>query len=537
MFNLVSRLRVQKLTTLRQTVMNSKNNSARIADQLLMRDIVGKVRLPMRRVVGLLGVVLICQAVFMFVLGADYAVPFLLVGITSWLAFSVGVFCNTGGLPVYSVLMIQHGIVYSVPLAVQNSMLAKYDKDVVYTAAFAYVVFVLISIVGWQIGKAFSSASKSTWILFEQGSAKITYRFIARAGISLIALAVAFQVSLITNIYWSSLGQYAPILFPIFKAVIGPGQIAGAFLGAYAISHLPSHRTIFWMVWCSLFTLLMATVLLSSATGFVIGTMGGLYLGSRRMAWLPAIVIFGVLGFLNVGKFEIRTKYWSDQNGIQVGLFQLPSFFSEWFSASIEKITKRRDEYSRSEEKGQSISERILGFENLCFVTRALSNLGYEPLGGQGYAVLPKVMVPRILWAGKPRSHEGQVLLNLHFDRQKNIKATQRTYVAWGLLPEAVGNFGIWIGAIGFGMVSGILTGMLETWSTRKSLLSIEGIGACILMIYAFISFEMSAGVLLGMLYQTAIVIVAGGIVMMQFRKRSSPKLKSRRPAAMDGRG
>lgn len=507
------------------------------ADRLLMQDLLTQVRRPMRRSVGLLGLVVVAQSLFLIAIGNAYALPFLIVALTSWLAFAAGAFGNTGGLPVFAVFMLQHGIVYGFPLAVSNKALEKYESNVILQSSIAYVLFVVTAIVGWQIGKSLLRSGSSKWILFEQDSVHLTNRFIARTGIALLVLSIIYQISLITNVYWYITGQYGLQLFSIAQAISGACQVSGGFLGSYACSRLPSHRIAFWGVWISLFTFLMATVLLSSATGLVIGTLGGLYLGTKRMAWIPAIGIFAVLGFLNVGKFDMRSKYWSDQHGMQVTLLQLPAFFVEWFTASAKKIASRSDEFADEKDKGQSLTDRILGFDNLAFATRALTNLGYEPMNGAGYAVLPKVFIPRILWKDKPRSHEGQVMLNLHFNRQRNAKATEKTYIAWGLLPEAIGNFGIWIGAIGFGLAAGLITGGIETWSTRKSLLSLEGVVACVLMIYAFISFEMAAGVLAGTLFQTGVVIVAGGFVLMQFRKRSRPKLQSRGPTAMPARG
>lgn len=509
----------------------------RAADKLLMQDLVGQVRRPMRRSVGLLAIVLLTQTIFLVAVGSVYAIPFFMVGLTSWIAFTLGVFGNTGGLPVFSVFMLQHGIVYGFPLAVQNKFLEKYESGVILQSAIAYSLFVVVAIATWQIGKSVMQSGKSKWILFEQGTLHLTHRFIARTGIALLTLPVLLQLSLITNLYWQVTGSSGAGLLSICKAIAGACQVSGAFLGAYATTRVASHRVAFWSVWICLFMLLMATVLLSSAIGLVIGTLGGLYLGTKKMAWLPTIAIFFVLAFLNVGKFEMRSRYWSDQQGMQVSLVQLPGFFAEWVEASTSKLTKQNDEFAKDEEKGQALTDRIIGFDNLAYVVRALTGLGYSPVNGAGYAVLPKVFVPRIFWKDKPRSHEGQMLLNLHFDRQRNQSETEKTYIAWGLLPEAIGNFGIWIGAIGFGLVAGFVTGFIETWSTRKSLLSLEGVGACILMIYAFVSFEMAAGVLAGTLFQTGIVIVAGGFVLMQFRKRSRPKLQSRRPTAMPARG
>ncbi len=222
-------------------------------------------------------------------------------------------------------------------------------------------------------------------------------------------------------------------------------------------------------------------------------------------------MIVGVIGFLNIGKFDIREKYWKGGQGQEITLRGLPAFYGEWIESSWSKITDSQDAIGEQESEGQSLFHRVNNLQNLLFVTRALDDYQIPTLEGLGYAQLPTIFVPRALWPEKPRTHEGQVMLNLHFRRQRDVRATEGTYIAWGLLPEAIGNFGLWGGPVFLGIVLGFACGTIEKWSVRKNLFSIEGISACILLIYAAISFEMSAGVLIAMLFQTFVVVVAGG--------------------------
>jgi hypothetical protein len=146
----------------------------------------------------------------------------------------------------------------------------------------------------------------------------------------------------------------------------------------------------------------------------------------------------------------------------------------------------------------------------MAFVVRALETQHLSPLYGATYILIPPLFVPRVLWPSKPRAHAGQDLLNIHFERQREVDIVM-TFIAWGLLPEAVGNFGIWMGAIFLGIVMGYLLGYLETWSMLKELLSVEGLMLLGFWLKLMVSYEMVSSVFLTSTFQMLVVIAVGG--------------------------
>ena len=118
------------------------------------------------------------------------------------------------------------------------------------------------------------------------------------------------------------------------------------------------------------------------------------------------------------------------------------------------------------------------------------------------------LLVPRILWPDKPRSHEGQILLNVHFGRQ-DLVSTFTTYIAWGLLPEAYGNYGPVTGAIVLGLVLGALFAWIENLTARKLIISMEGFLSFSLLMNLMGSFEMVASVFVTSTFQSFMVIIA----------------------------
>ena len=242
------------------------------------------------------------------------------------------------------------------------------------------------------------------------------------------------------------------------------------------------------------------------------------------MPWRYMTVVVLVLSFLNLGKFTMREQYWT-QEGEQAPQFtlgQMPRHYAEWFQASYDAIgpgsansTLLEERNQRS--KAQSLLERINNLQNLLFVIDAMDAGHLPSLGGETYSLIPPLLVPRIFWPDKPRSHEGQVRLNVHFGRQ-DLNATFQTYIAWGLLPEAYGNFGPRAGAVFLGVCLGLLFAWLENFTARKLLLSLEGFIAFTVLLDMAASFEMVASVLVTTIFQSVILLI---VVSVPFVERT----------------
>ena len=148
------------------------------------------------------------------------------------------------------------------------------------------------------------------------------------------------------------------------------------------------------------------------------------------------------------------------------------------------------------------------------------------PLYGATYELIPPLLVPRIFWPDKPRAHEGQVRLNVHFGRQ-DLDATFQTYIAWGLLPEAYGNFGAKAGAIFLGFGLGLLFAWLENFTARKLLLSLEGFIAFTLLLDMAGSFEMVASVLVTTVFQSVVLLIVASVPFVERMVLRRPRAES----------
>ncbi len=247
------------------------------------------------------------------------------------------------------------------------------------------------------------------------------------------------------------MGQMAAYLpqgsFSILRSMQDAAKLATGFVLGYAIGgrYIAGAKTVFVVCgWIWLFTLSLASLLLSSAAGLTIAIAAGLYLGSGRIPWKYMICVLTAVSFFNYSKHEMRAKYWENRIG-SLQLQDMPKYFGEWSLLTVEKmfgdqVTKRRD-------KTQGLLERVSTLQMLLYVQRMVQSQSATVLNGATYAMIPELLVPRVLWPNKPRTHEGQVLLNTHF-RQQTRSETFVTYIAWGLIAEAYGNFGSLLGPL-----------------------------------------------------------------------------------------
>jgi len=184
----------------------------------------------------------------------------------------------------------------------------------------------------------------------------------------------------------------------------------------------------------------------------------------------------------------------------------------EWVDASLSPPKASRKDTDRG-----LFSSRLNNLQNLFYVQQSLSR-GTSTLGGASLQVIPEVLVPRIFSQDKVRSQQGQVLLNLHFGRQRSLKDTETAYIAWGLLPEGVGNFGSTVGPVVLGLAVGVLVRCTENLSRGQRLLTSPGLLSVALFVLWLTSFEMVASTFLAAAEQLILLVLIGSWLFSQQR-------------------
>lgn len=415
------------------------------------------------------------------------------------------------GLPLLPLLAIQHLVVYGVPLVNSNEIVASYPESLMDQAGIEVLILLAVTAATWRFGmQVFRPAQPVAFAL--KVFATEGNRVLNRAGIALIIVAAGYEFA-------NSLGVVAVVMdiLPsgsqsIVVAMINAVGMSGYFLVAMFVASgeaSGSTRNIFWCVLVSHLVLLTSSLLLSSVINIIGAVVIGLFWGSGRMPKRFLLICAVALSILNIGKFEMRDKYWgpTDEAVTSVSPAQLPAYYWEWIGHSSDKIFGN-DQTNESvrDQKRQTLLARVDNMQNLLFAINGVTNENIAPLRGATYAIIPPLLIPRILWPEKPRTHEGQVMLNVHFGRQSRTESFS-TYIAWGLLPEAYGNFGSIWGAAILGIVLGGLFAWIENLTASKPLLSLEGMVTFALFIGIASSFEMVSSVLVTSLFQSMVTI------------------------------
>jgi hypothetical protein len=424
------------------------------------------------------------------------------------------------GLPFLPLFLIQQAVVYAAPLVVRNETLLDVRSSVITTAGLGVGIFLICCIGGWRLA-VFSGTSKPSKVnLVLPGRGASIERSLTLAFV-MLGLSLVFELAMRAGVLFKVLPTSLHGMFPIIRNFASAAGMLGAFFGGLAIGDRPDHtrRWGYWALLLSIFFLSVGDVLISAASALVVSAVLGLALGGQRVPIGFLLVALGVVGFLNQGKFDMRNRYWKgESNTSGVPLRELPAFYGEWAVASAARLVASEPPggavVSIDQGGGQSILDRVNNMQNMVFVLRALESPENFLLMGRTYSLIPVLFIPRFLWAEKPRAHEGQILLNLHFGRQMTVEQTERSFIAWGLLPEAVGNFGSGFGPPLLGLLLGAVMGWLERISRAKRLFSVEGMVLGGLLLITAGSYEMVASVFVTSVFQFTVVVAVGGFIL-----------------------
>ncbi len=453
-------------------------------------------------------------ALFLAVVQPGYALSFLAITATTGVMLFIWLKSSRKGLPFLPLLAVQGGIVYAIPLLTRNEVITEFPSELLLPCAGLFAMHGIALAIGWSLARGMGSRPARFRFALPPGE-RNRQKVLGTIAFAFLGLAILGNLVIFTGLLRSFSTVIATGLLPIIRTFSDAAMYGGALLGGFTQSRGPS-RLLYWISIGGLCVIKFSGILLSDAIGLCGAVAIGILLGSRKMPWTFLIVMTAITGFLNQSKFVMRERYWVGQSfGGPSSLSEMPAFFSEWAAASIASFTANAD--ADQDSSTQTLFSRINNLQNLLFVAEAMTSLQIPSLHGAGYATIPPLLIPRIFWPNKPRSHEGQVLLNVHFERQPDVESTEITYIAWGLLPEAIGNLGLFWGPLLIGLALGFLVGWAEVWSIKKIVLSIEGLIALSLFLLLAISFEMVAGVLITSILQLLVAVVTGALLIRQY--------------------
>jgi hypothetical protein len=257
------------------------------------------------------------------------------------------------------------------------------------------------------------------------------------------------------------------------------------------------------------FFLLSSALELRAGTATVLLGIIGFFFGARRIPYVTLALALVVIAVLNIGKYDLRQKYWTSESEFQPRLTELPTLYVEWFEAGI------HPESQRNAKAGRLLLERNSLLQMLCLVV----DQSPDPLpflSGKTYAQIPGQFVPRIFWPEKPRGHISTYTLGIYYGLQDE-DATYTTTIAFGFLPEAYANFGVW-GVAGLGVVCGFCFRKITLMSVRSPIFSYGGLAMILLTAWSFQT-ELPVSAWLSSLFQGAVSVYAFVFVFRRFQE------------------
>jgi hypothetical protein len=320
----------------------------------------------------------------------------------------------------------------------------------------------------------------------------------------LLYLSVACTIQIFIQARWFDL---SPGVFSLIRAsglALGVLATAGLAheLGARSLS--PGVRYAFY-AFIAIYSVVQTVSLYLSAP-FMTMLVGAIAFSSTRrrlpLAWVS--VVCAAMFFLQPGKSEMRNWVWHHEGGITP--LEYPEFFGRWIEASLARTPLLNDmPVTRHRTKDSGI-ERASIIHMLMLVQQKSPDP--KPfLHGETYAVIPYLLVPRILDPDKPRALEGQYILCIYYGLQTRAQAL-KTGIAFGLPAEAYANFG-YTGVTILALILGCAHGLVTRYCFALPVLSLRSLFALI-FIGLSLRNEASGAVVITTLVQATLVLFAG---------------------------
>lgn len=477
---------------------------------------------PLRRRLGLVVGLFLGLVSFLLVIGFPNADALGLIVAGSALPLILWIRQRQPSIPLLCLVALQTLAIFATPILSQNPTIALYPREDVFAAAREVLFFSLALCLGWALGHARAGPAarpRFCWVFkFIRAEKPETLQ---RGALLLLGSSALYQIGMSEGL----LGFIHTLLpagsYSVIRTLFEAATVAGGLIGGYAIgtgSMSGRGKAAYWILITLHFFINSSSILLSSNAGMVAATTLGLFLGARRPPWLFLALVLSTLSLLNLGKFQMRAEYWDEYGqGPSIRIADYPTYYARWVGKSVDLIGVEREDEDRPA-AGQRLTDRLDNLQNLLFAQVAIEHRNIELLGGETYAVIPQLLIPRVFWPGKPRSHEGQIILNVHFGRQR-LEDTFTTYIAWGLLAEAYANFGSLFGALFCGAVLGVGVGFAERWIKPYPITSLQAFFFLIVSVNLCLSFEMVASVWITSLFQMVMALVIGVFPLAQKRR------------------
>jgi hypothetical protein len=233
-------------------------------------------------------------------------------------------------------------------------------------------------------------------------------------------------------------------------------------------------------------------------------TCGALFLLRRRtFPVVPIALTIALLLFLQVGKGEFRSMYWSSEQA-DTGIVDRVQF---WFETAASKWSDALQSGERTESLGlasQSLQRASLLTQVAHMLEMTPSQVPFQE--GQTYRFLAVTLIPRALWPDKPTVNDANRFYQVAYGLTAE-KRLDSVSIAVGSLAEGFINFG-WAGVVGVMLLIGVVLGVYQrTLVVAESSTLFLAIG--LTLVPGFLALESQLGQYLGGIIQQMLLTLA----------------------------
>ncbi len=404
------------------------------------------------------------------------------------------------GIPIFPFFALTHLNTNAIPLLSNHPLVITYSPDSQFYAGITVTIHLAVGTFFWLQEVKSSPPPRLSYRALVESNGENFFLLI-------LAGAVFYQMY--------ARGQWFPLSSGLF-AVVRAAILGPAVLAVFILSYRQGEKKLTG-VKSQIYVVLMIAYFISSAAGLILRDNVGVFsvafiayiLGSRRIPLMTIVIVLVCLSVLHYGKGEMRGKYWFQGGGVKLQPWEYPAWYNEWIGYSLESLSHTEQE----EASGESSPSERSSIIQMLLLAQEKSPEQYPYLMGKTYLILPQMILPRVIYPNKPRSHEGTYILSVYYGLQSQ-EDTYRTTIAWGLLAESYANFGL-IGCAGLGMILGIAYGKVSRWSMNTSILSAPSLFSILIISFAAQS-EWSASVYVASLFQSSMMLVGISVVFMK---------------------
>jgi hypothetical protein len=434
-------------------------------------------------------------------------IAYLLVVVASLASTILWVSRGRAGVPILPALATLHILYYAIPLVRGREDLGEFSEwDLLRAAATVFLYLSAATIASFLFLRKVRAPEKQILgLLSDRQLNNVVFFGLALGTLFLLGtqMGLGYRLGVLFGVV-RSVALTAMVIACYFLGVArGRGVVRGKswFVAASVL-------TLAVLVsWSSLFLVGGLTFLLAASVGFV--TARG------RIPWFALGAAIVLVSILHAGKEAMRDRYWQHGQdvGVQSGLLRLPELAIEWFKIGLEEMG--------NPDSKRSIIDRASLLQILLRVQYLTP--GYlDYMRGETYALIPGMLVPRVLSPGKTKSQAGMDRLNIRYGLL-TAEGAERTAVGWGLLAEGYANFG-YLGVTGIGIFLGLASGALTRASALAAVVSIPTLMAVAVMA-GLINIELDLGGIVTSLLQSgvAILVLVGALRLLPQRRGRTP--------------